>query len=302
MLYVSMRGDGSLMVHPEILGEKEREITLKFEEEEKRERLTRRIISCYLNGYHRLNIVSKKVFTVEQQETIREIAAKLYLRIMKADSQEFVIESLLDMSKISLDMGARRMHTIVSSMCWDMLKALQQENPKLAKIISSLDEDVDRFSFLLLRMLRNAVQDPVVASHMKISFLDCLDYQTLIQQIERVADLVVNISNVLINTHPEKFHPPILERILSVGQKECRLYEDAVEAFFTKNVEEANRIIDSRDHIERMNLKLLEEMAKKEKRPSVLTPTCSIRVSFMQIYFCGAEVAKTIINQVIGRP
>jgi len=298
---VSMRGDGSLVIYPKEMKETERELTITFEESKPREVFVREVVSGYLNGASRFRIVSPRVFTSEQQQTVRDIAGKLYLRIMRAESQEFLIESLLDMSKLSLQAGMRRMHTIVSSMCADMLKALQEEDVELAKTVASLDEDVDRFSLLLLRMLRNAAFDPVVAGRVGINLLDCLDYQDFVQQMERAADLAVNISNLLIHLE-EKLHPSVLEKLVNMGQAAYIHFEEAVEAFDEKDLEKANKVLDAAVEMEDLNMQVLGEMAKKEKRPFAVCSTCLVRSSLMDIYTSGAEIAKTVINHTFGYP
>ncbi|MEM2672158.1 MAG: phosphate uptake regulator PhoU [Candidatus Hadarchaeales archaeon] len=290
-----------MFVYPKELREEERELTINFEKDKKKEVFIREVVSGYLNGVSRFRIVSREVFNAEQQQTVRDIAGKLYLRIMKADSQEFLVESLLDMSKISLHTGMKRMHTIVASMCADMLKALQEENAELAKTVASLDEDVDRFSLLLLRMLRNAAFDPVIAGKIGINLLDCLDYQNFIQQMERVADLAVNISNLLIHQE-EKFHPSVLEKMVNMGQASYLYFEEAVEAFWNKDTEKANKVLDAAGEMDELNMLVLGEMAKKEKRPFAVCSTCLVRANLMDIYTCGGEIAKTVINHTFGYP
>lgn len=300
-VHLRMRGDGSLVVYPKEPRETERELTITFDTKKGKEAFMREMVSGYLNGASRFRIVSPEVFNSEQQQTVRDIAGKLYLRIMKADSQEFIIESLLDMSKISLQTGMRRMHTIVASMCADMLKALQEENAELGKAVISLDEDVDRFSLLLLRMLRNAAFDPIIAGRIGINLLDCLDYQNFIQHVEGVADLAVNVSNLVVHNE-DKFHPSVLERLVTVGQASHLYFEEAVEAFWKKDLEKANKVLDATTEMEDLNMQVLGEMAKKEKRPFAVCSSCLVRASLMDIYNRGREIAKTVINHAFGYP
>ncbi len=45
-------------------------------------------------------------------------------------------------------------------MCEGAMNALKNDDVALAKSIFSLDDDVDHFAFFILRILRNAAQDP----------------------------------------------------------------------------------------------------------------------------------------------
>lgn len=296
-LSLVIQQDGSLAVHAGALKKEDREITLDVDPDEEKGTLTRKIISCYLNGYFRINLISKDMFSVDQQKTIREIAEKLYLRIMKADAREVLTESLVDPSKLPPDLGIRRMHTIASSMCRDALKALEQHNEKLANVVCSIDDDVDRFSFLLLRMLRTATFNLTLADQMNINLLDCLDYQTVIHRIEQVADLAANISKAAIELHPKGRLPPfLLEPVLMAGHKACEMYERAVEAFFAKNAESANEIIGLEVEVEELNRKIIERTVG-EKRTPIICVTCSIRDSITRIANLGADVAEVVINR-----
>jgi hypothetical protein len=95
ILSLDMRKDGSLSIYPKVK-EALQEITLEIDIGERKESFVRNIISCYLNGYSSIRLVSTKVFSMGQQRSVRDIAGKLYLRIIKADTREIIIQSLLD--------------------------------------------------------------------------------------------------------------------------------------------------------------------------------------------------------------
>lgn len=301
VLSLDMRGDGSLTVYPQALKKEVREIALKIDVDEGKEAFVRKIISCYLNGYSIVRLISTNVFTMEQQRAIRDVAGKLYLRIMKADAREILIESLLDASRIPLDIGIRRMYIITISMCEDALKALEQRDAKLASVVYSLDDDVDQFSFLLLRMLRNAAFDLALADHMGLNPVDCLDYQTVVHRIEHVADHAMSIAkSVIALRHGERLPQFLLDPLLEVGREACGIFEEAIKAFFAKDVISANKIIDLQVKIEELNREIIEK-TMEEKRASIVCATCSLSDSIARIAEYGAEVAEVTINRVIGR-
>lgn len=300
-MFISAHSDNSLNIRSRALREELPEITLTIELDEKRDAITRKIISCYLNCYASIRLASTKVFTIEQQRAIREIAGKLYLRIMKADAQEVLIESLIDISKIPPDMGIRRMHIITLSMLKDVLKALEQRDTKLASVVYSLDDDVDQFSFLLLRMLRSIALNLAFSDQTGLTLIDCLDYQTVVHRIEQVADNVRNISKTAIALGSEEPLPPfLLEPLLVAGRVASGIFEEGVKSFFTKDVAAANKIIDSQIEIAELNREIIEK-TMVEKRAIIVCATCQIRDSISRIAECGADIAKVTINRVIGR-
>jgi phosphate uptake regulator len=87
----------------------------------------------------------------------------------------------------------------------------------LAKSVFSLDDDVDHFSFFILRMLRIAAQDPVLANELRIDPLDCMDFQTLVYRIEHAADYTADIARYIIMTDESK--QKILDDLLELMAK-----------------------------------------------------------------------------------
>lgn len=193
------------------------------------------------------------------------------------------------------------MHIITLSMFKDILKALEQRDTKLASIVYSLDDDVDQFSFLLLRMLRSIALNPAFSDQTGLTLIDCLDYQTVVHRIEQVADNVRNISKTAIALGSEEPLPPfLLEPLLVAGRVASGIFEEGVKAFFTKDVASANKIIDSQIEIEELNREIIEK-TMAEKRAIIVCATCQIRDSISRIAEYGADIAKVTINRVIGR-
>lgn len=301
-LFLDAQRGSSLIIHPSAPKRELRETTINVDEDEKEETLTRKIISYYLNGYFSIRLISKKIFTFKQRKAIRDIAGKLYLRVMTASPREFLLQSLLDTSKIPASMGIRRMHVIALSMCRDTVKAFEQQDVNLASAVISVDDDVDQFSYMLLRLLRNAVLDPILADQMGLDVMDCFDCQTVVQRIEHVADNAVNLSRILVSLDRSGDSLPsfLLEPILEAGKKACRMYEEGLKAYFIKDAVSANKVIDSQVEIEKLNRGIIEKTTE-EKRATIVCATCSIRDSIRRIADYATDIAEVTINQVFGR-
>ncbi|NIP67495.1 hypothetical protein GWN63_05575, partial [Candidatus Bathyarchaeota archaeon] len=170
---LAIQRDRSLVVFPGT-GRKEQagEITLHIDPEEKNSVIARSIIACYLNGYRGIRLVSQEVFPVVQQKAIRRIVRILYMRIMESDAKSMHIVTLIDESKASVKSGIQRMHTVANSMCRDALNSLGNRDLTLAKTVYSLDDDVDHFSFFILRLLRRAALDPALANQLGLEPID----------------------------------------------------------------------------------------------------------------------------------
>ncbi len=199
---IAVNRDRSLVIFPGVKRKNEVEkITLYVSEEDGTLQIIRSIIACYLNGYSDIKLVSDRFFKATRQKAIRDAVRKLYMRIMEADAKQIRIATLIDESKASLEAGVKRMYALSSSMCRDVLLALKNNNVELAKAVYTLDDEVDNFSFLLLRLIRKAATNPALANQFKLDALDCLDFQTFVHRIEQIADQAATIAKSVILLH-----------------------------------------------------------------------------------------------------
>jgi phosphate uptake regulator len=150
----TIQRDRSLVIYPSSLKKSvPKEITLKVSQNEEEILITQKIIGAFLNGYSGINLVSEKIFSVPQTKAIRNMAGRLYMRVMESDSKHVYMQSLTDESKASLEQAIQRMHLISRSMCEDAINSLKNNDVALAKSVFALDDDVDHFAFFILRIL-----------------------------------------------------------------------------------------------------------------------------------------------------
>jgi phosphate uptake regulator len=131
-------------------------------------------------------------------------------------------------------------------MCFDVLKAMKSWDLGLARSVVALEEDVDQFMFYSLRLLRSAVIDPALASHLELDMLDCLDYQNLVNLIERVADNVYNMALSLVQIEEYKSAVPgqLWGKLTEAAEASMKAYETAIDVYWSQSVEDCDKIID----------------------------------------------------------
>jgi len=298
---VTIQKDRSLSVHPSTeVVERKKEVSLSVEADEPAEFIIRRVIGCYLNGYDTIRLKSKNIFTVQQQSSIRRIVRSLYMRIIESAANSVVFQTLLDESMASVRSGIERMHIITSSMGQDVLKAMKEWDEDLALSVVSLEEDVDQFMYFLLRLIRSAAIRPTLANQLELDMIDCLDSQTLVHRIEQVADHTTNIANSIISMFEERMFMPkdAYPVLIESAEVAYDAYTRAVDAYLSKNVEDANDIIDLQDKIEELGQSITPlpysgESGAKE----VLCHICVIRDSIKRISEYAADIAELTIDR-----
>lgn len=302
---IAMNRDRSLVVFPGAKKEREAiKITLHIEPEENIEFVIRSIIACYLNGYSNIRLVSKKFFTVPQQKAIRRIVRMLYMRIMEANTKEMHIATLIDESKASIETGINRMYKISSAMCRDTLTALKNQDASLAKSVYTIDDEVDHFSFFLLRLIRRAAVDPTLANQLDLEPIDCLDYQTLVHRIEQVSDQAANIAKhiIMIEGRKRKISKLLLEKMYAAGCDALASYDKAVNALLSNDVKCSDEIIENQAKIEKLDQEIASLAFLKEKDTEVICACCSIRDSIMRIAEYAADIAEITVNRSFKPP
>ncbi|KYH40434.1 MAG: Phosphate-specific transport system accessory protein PhoU [Candidatus Bathyarchaeota archaeon B26-2] len=219
---------------------------------------------------------------------------------MESNAKNIYIQTLIDETKASIDTAVRRVHAIAVSMYRDALNSLRNRDVALAKVVYSLDNDVDYFSFFILRLIRSVILNPELTNYIGLELIDCPDYQTLVHRIEQVADRAANIAKCIIMLEGARQGIPdsILELILKAGDEVFNAYDSAVKAFFSKDVAEANKVIELQERIIRLDQKIASKFfLSKTKEVTVCCSVCSIRDNIRETMEHAVDIADLTIDR-----
>jgi phosphate uptake regulator len=295
----AIQRDRSLVVYPGVKKPAPKEITLKIAQNEDETLIMQKIIGSFLNGYSGITLISEKIISVPQRKTIRHIAGRLFMRIMESDSKGVYLQTLADESKASLDQALQRMHLISYSMCEDVFNSLKNNDISLAKSVFSLDDDVDQFAFFILRILRNAAQNPVLANELRIDALDCMDYQSLVYRIEHAADYVADVAShiIMLNGTGQKIPSDLSELLVNEGMEVVDLYVKAVNAFFQRDVSLSVDIMKHKQRIDKLDQQIATASFVGQKNSELVCSVCSIREDIKRIAEYAANIAEITVNR-----
>jgi phosphate uptake regulator len=278
-----------------------REVVIEIKPTDSQASIMRRIVACYLNGYSGIRIISNDILNVSQQRAIRKAANMLFMNIMEASTKGVHIQILMDDSKAYVNAGIQRMHAIAESMSKDTMTALKNFDTSLAKVVYSLDNDVDQLSFLELRLLRSAATNPALANELGLNLIDCLDHQTLVHRIEQTADQAANIVRniIVLEGESQKIPDELLGLMAEVGDKAHVMYDRAVKAYFTKDMVESESIIEQDEEIERLGREIASKTFSNTQNSSmVVCSICSIRDSIRRMAEFAVDIAEISINRM----
>jgi phosphate uptake regulator len=296
---LGIKRDLSLIIQPALQSKDEsKRIVVDIDKNASSDSIFRIVIGCYLNGYNDIVLNSCGIFSVIQQQAIRNVVKSLYLRILSSNASRATLQTLMNESMANLFDGIERMHLITLSMCNDVLKAMENWDLELARSVVALEEDVDQFMFYLMRLIRSAAIDPALANHLGIDMIDCLDYQTLVDLIERVADNVHDVaySLVQIEEYKDSVPKPLWIKLTQTMETSIKAYENAIEVFRKRAVELCDMIIDDQYKLSQLARSITPFPNILEKEP-FFYPLFVIRDSVMRIGDYASDIAELTIDK-----
>ncbi len=302
----AIQRDRSLVIYPSAKKKIEtKETTIHIGPNEDELMITMKIIGSYLSGNSGITLVSERVFSIPQIKAIRKIAGMLYMRIMEATSSSVFVQTLMDETKADLGQTVQRMHMISKSIGEDATKSMKNKDVTLAKAVFSLDEDVNHFAYFLLRVLRSAAHDSVLANQLRIDPLECMDYQTLVFMMREVADNSADLARHVIMLDGSKLRIPdnVLDLMFIAGNEAVNLYVKSVETFFSKDILKTVEILRQRQGIDRLDQEIAARaFTEKQKKEQLICGICSIRENIKRIADCAANIAEISINRAFTVP
>lgn len=299
-LALETHSDLSLVVHPVLkTDDKRREIEIKVDPCDSEGAITRMLIGSYLNGYNFIKVTSTKIFAVEQQKAIRGVVKSLYLRIIESHADHVVLQTLLDESMVSIFLSLERMHTITSSMCRDVYRAMVEWDVDLARSVISLEEDVDQFMYFLFRLIRSAAINPSLANHLGVDMLDCLDYQTLVSLVERVADHVngIAVSTVSLQESGVKVPKEVSGVLNETAKAAFDNYDRAIDLFRSGSVEGSEVVMDQLEEIKKLTMMITPMPLGTNQSGEAMVPLFVIRDNLRRIGEYTADIAELTIDK-----
>src|SRR5437899_1205201 len=231
------RQDGRLLLSPKIDEERApQEVVLDASP-----LLRREIIERYLLGYDIIRIQSKGPIPIELREEARKTSKRLVgLEVLEEDSKKIVLQCLVEPSLLVPERILRRLEMLSMPMEIDATQAFLNSNMELAKSVIERDEEVDRWYFLLVRLVRAAISDTYLLEKIKVSSVDCLDFRLLASYIETFADYAVTIAeNTQDGVTIPKEEQALLEKI---GTSVNAMYLDAVGSVLSRDLKLASSV------------------------------------------------------------
>lgn len=296
--------DLSLRIQPggAKLGEKSRKATITVAKGGSPESLVRKLVSAYLLGYNIIQIYNpKNRLETAQRYSVKDFTRKKLVgtEILSELPQELTLQVLLSYSDLSVKDALRRMSVIAASMHRDAITALSQEEPGIAREIISMDDEVDRFSFYIIRLLKVAVSDNLVLRESGLkSPRECLGYRLITKSVERMADHAVSIAHNSLALTLSSISEKVMNELKSLSDSALKVFEASIDALFDNDYASADRVMDRAEETRGMEAKVIQKIIKNASPEDV--PSLRLIVeSILRTAEYGADVAEVVLNLTI---
>jgi phosphate uptake regulator len=292
--------DGSILLLPEssIQVDKPTEAIILSESMEAPDLVIRKVISAYLVGYNVIIVRAKKdrlVFSL--RNAVKEFTRrKLVGTEIIADSpSEVVLKVLLSYPELSMESALRRMCIITASMHRDAMTALRERSTDLAREVIYMDDEVDRFSFYIIRQLKAAIEDPHVLNEIGVvTRRNCLGYRLITKAVERTADHAVKIAeNVL--TLKKPVEPEVLQPIEAMSTAAITLFNGTIQALHSQDFHVANQIVHDAKQAASLRNELMERLLKRTDVEEVSSLSLIIE-SVTRVAEYASDIAEIVLN------
>ncbi|MGM5485121.1 MAG: PhoU domain-containing protein [Nanobdellota archaeon] len=263
-VFISEMGP-NLMIMPDEKKEKKKtkRVEIDISRIDERE-INRRIVSAYISNNNVIKIYGSGL--KDKADYIRKAIKNLMaIEIVQESSNSILAKDFLKIEDVSLSDLVRRMDIITRSLMQDMI-GLPDED--MVKSIYERDKDINRLSFLLFRVINYMLDHPSMAGKKGISNRHMMVYDSMAHYIERIADDIKKISDMVSKKNLQKVITD--NGIEEYFRKSHDLYVRAMTSFYKEDKEAAFSISNTKNEMIGELEKLYQDTEKVKFSPVVL--------------------------------
>jgi phosphate uptake regulator len=278
-----------------------KEAVIEFSKDDDPSKPIRKLIALYLLGFNVINIRAKDGrLRTEQRDAVKDAVRKVLMGTeITADSTDgMTIQVLINIVELSVDAAFKRMLLIAKSMLKDAILALQESNLDLAKEVIKSDDEVDRFSFYIIRQLKIAIQNEHLLADMGlVNPRDCLGYRLIVKSIERVADHAANIAEDFVEME-ESIGKEVLNKITDMSNFAIEVLDDASLSLFKRDYNAAERAIEKAKRLDVLENAVFKNLHGARKA-SELYRIKFITENLRRIAEYASDIAEIVLNMTV---
>jgi len=273
---ISMKdgSDGSLLLYPKITKEEPKLTAVIVDAEQcTAEGLLSRIITgAYIAGYDLIKVVSRKDLAEGQLAEIRSATERLTgVGIVERSLKHVTIHSLLEPRKFPVGFLLRKLTTSVLSMENLVIRSFTIMTPKSLNEVSSMEDELDKMYWLIVRQLVLAVKNKEIGREIGIEAqTHVLGHRAVANALEHIGDALYLIAKELqevFKSDPSRIKSTAHE-IAEYAKFIQNVTENATNALFSENLKLSNDVIRMEEAASIRSKKLIEKISLQMEKPT----------------------------------
>ncbi|MCL4346871.1 MAG: phosphate uptake regulator PhoU, partial [Candidatus Thermoplasmatota archaeon] len=216
------------------------------------------------------------------------------VEIVEESINSIVIKDLSDPLELSQEKGVRRLHLIVRSMQEDAISALLGSDVQLAIDVINRDYDADRLYWIIMKEHNMMMKNIGLAERLKITIDESNSYFQVARYLERIGDHAVQIARSVSELKGFETGADLRKKFAVAHSFAIKMLDGAMNAYFRKNVEEANQVIDQRDYLKTMLPDLSREIQKVRGEEAIMLAL--IEESIRRTAYYATDICEVSIN------
>ena len=266
---ITREDDGTLRLAPGITREEKKEVKITIDADRCKETgmLMRLIIGGYNRGCDSIEIVSKHAISENHRREINDANNTLMgMGIVESTSNRVVLQSVIETSKFPVAPLLKRFYVLVSSMNQEALRALNDKDKSLATSIIQRENEVDKLYWLMGRQIVSAQHDRNVLKKVGLTGVsEVVLHIVVFPRIKAVSDYSLDIANNQIAMDKNGISGADLQKIIRLGNMANKIFSNACEAFFKRDISLANNAVESFEPFEKMRDELSVDLCPRIK-------------------------------------
>jgi len=239
--------------------------------------LQREVTAAYLNNYGTITLQGKGVAALARE--LRQLLhGFVAIEITEQTGTRLVAKDFLNLAEVDIDATLRRMDMMVRSMLEDGIGEEVIENAHLR------DEDINRLFFLLYRVLRRTLDDPLLRERLKLGRGKLLSTWAMIHYLEQLGDASTRILHLLPAIKGKQ-----RELALELARDVQTYYLDVIKAYHTHDASLANKAATERAIIAERHAQLLKANAVPE--------SVELALQLSSMTSLVADIARVVIDE-----
>ena len=288
------RSDGTLLINPKINRTEDQPKNEIVIETNDIDALFRKFIGAYLAGFDLIEIKSPDRFSPDIRQQIRILTHNVIgPEIIDESSTNVKIKDLLDSSDLAPKQVLKRMYVITRGMHRDAIESLQRHDAELSDDVTTRDDDVDKFYWLIAKQYNLVLNDMFFADKMNINIKEILGFLLVARCIERIADHAKKLAT---NAKVIDIDHSCIDKIISLSEQIMKGFDNAVNAFHRNKFDTANAVIESSNELSTSIQQLKSDLFKIETDAKNVASLAYIIDSLERTRAYVVDIAEISIN------